>query len=213
MNKVDQHGDNQVTNGGGWGVGGTGGSWGADAALRACCKVVCRPRGSDQLRGRVVLVDEHRTSRISSAVNSKQPCEEKLDNEQPTRPWSQEHAQPVRGLVWCPVVAPRKPQQAPCSSQEATPAAASVPGPSTPPPAKRSKHVEAEQAAKPTEPTKAEQAAEPKSKAAKAKPALQPGSIEHAAHWGEQVAAAGAVLLARPGSSASQGQGVPWPGL
>ncbi|KAJ9509534.1 hypothetical protein QJQ45_001995 [Haematococcus lacustris] len=35
--------------------------WGADAVLRACCKVVCRPRGTDQRRGRVVLVDEHRT--------------------------------------------------------------------------------------------------------------------------------------------------------
>ncbi|KAJ9530318.1 hypothetical protein QJQ45_000713 [Haematococcus lacustris] len=29
-------------------------------------KVVCRPRGTDKLRGRVVLVDEHRTSRVSS---------------------------------------------------------------------------------------------------------------------------------------------------
>ncbi|KAJ9519085.1 hypothetical protein QJQ45_003561 [Haematococcus lacustris] len=48
---------------------GTGGGWGADAVLRACRKVVCRPRGPDQLRGRVVLVDEHRTSRVSSAVN------------------------------------------------------------------------------------------------------------------------------------------------
>ncbi|GFH18480.1 hypothetical protein HaLaN_15296 [Haematococcus lacustris] len=34
-------------------------------------------------------------------------------------------------------------------------------------------------------------------------------SAEHAAHWGEQVASTGAVLLARAGSSASQGQGVP----
>ncbi|GFH07461.1 uncharacterized protein HaLaN_02260 [Haematococcus lacustris] len=49
---------------------GTRGGWGADAVLRACCKVVCRPRGTDQRRGRVVLVDEHRTSRVSSAVNS-----------------------------------------------------------------------------------------------------------------------------------------------
>ncbi|KAJ9506869.1 hypothetical protein QJQ45_012259 [Haematococcus lacustris] len=42
---------------------GTGGGWGADAVLRACRKVVCRTRGTDQRRGRVVLVDEHRTSR------------------------------------------------------------------------------------------------------------------------------------------------------
>ncbi|GFH08099.1 hypothetical protein HaLaN_03010 [Haematococcus lacustris] len=51
------------------------------------------------------------------------------------------------------------------SSQEATLAAASEPGPSTPPPAKRSKRTKAEQAAEPTQPTKA----------AKAKPAPQPG--------------------------------------
>ncbi|KAJ9523232.1 hypothetical protein QJQ45_024020, partial [Haematococcus lacustris] len=75
--------------------------------------------------------------------------------------------EPVRGLMWCPVVDPRKPPQAPRSSQAATLAAASEPRPSTPPPAKR---------------TKAEQAAEPnkgkgkaQGKAAKAKPAPQPG--------------------------------------
>ncbi|KAJ9517079.1 hypothetical protein QJQ45_002586 [Haematococcus lacustris] len=66
--------------------------------------------------------------------------------------------------MWCSVVGPRKPPQAPCCSQEATPAAASEPGPSTPPPAKRSKR------------TKAEQVAElSKGKAAKAKPAPEPG--------------------------------------
>ncbi|KAJ9506288.1 hypothetical protein QJQ45_000081 [Haematococcus lacustris] len=55
------------------------------------------------------------------------------------------------------------PPQVPCSSQEATPAAASGPGPSTPPPAKRSKR------------TKAEQAVEAQGNAAKAKPTAQPG--------------------------------------
>ncbi|GFH09270.1 hypothetical protein HaLaN_04378 [Haematococcus lacustris] len=53
---------------------GTRGGWGADAVLWACCKVVCRPRGTDQRRSRVVQVDEHRTSRVSSAVNGQQPC-------------------------------------------------------------------------------------------------------------------------------------------
>ncbi|KAJ9521412.1 hypothetical protein QJQ45_001209 [Haematococcus lacustris] len=101
---------------------GTRGGWGADAVLRACCKVVCRPRGTDQRRGRVVLVDELST--------------------------------------------PRKPPQAPHGSQEATPAAASEPGPSTPLPAKRSKRTKAEPAAEPTK---------GKGKAAKAKPAPQPG--------------------------------------
>ncbi|KAJ9507438.1 hypothetical protein QJQ45_006421 [Haematococcus lacustris] len=65
---------------------GTGGGWGADAVLRACCKVVCRPRGAGQRRGRVVLVDEHRSPRVSSAVNGKQPCEEELNKLSATRP-------------------------------------------------------------------------------------------------------------------------------
>ncbi|KAJ9506940.1 hypothetical protein QJQ45_016532, partial [Haematococcus lacustris] len=164
---------------------GTGGGWGADAVLRACRKVVCRPRGTDQRRGRVVLVDEHRTTRVSSAVNGQQPCERQLNKRRATRPagwkppagqveprllrpaWSQQRDQPVRGMMWCPVVAPRKPPQAPRSSQAATQAAASEPGPSTPLPAKRSKRTKAEPEA--AEPTKG------KGKAAKAKPAPQPG--------------------------------------
>ncbi|KAJ9521142.1 hypothetical protein QJQ45_022848, partial [Haematococcus lacustris] len=136
---------------------GTTGGWGADAVLRACRKVVCRPRGTDQLWGRVVLVDEHRTTQVSSAVNGKQPCEVELNTLSATRPagwkppagqveprlvrpaWSQERDQPVRGMMWCPVVPPRKPPQAPRSSQAATQPAASELGPNTPPPAKRSK--------------------------------------------------------------------------
>ncbi|KAJ9526972.1 hypothetical protein QJQ45_025318 [Haematococcus lacustris] len=166
---------------------GTRGGWGADAVLRACRKVVCRPRGKDQDGGRVVLVDEHRTSRVSSAVNGQQPCEVELNTLSATRPagwrppagqveerlvrpaWSQERGQPVRGLVWCPVVAPRRPPQAPRSSQAATQAAASEPGPSTPQPAKRSKRTKAEPGA--AEPTKGKA----QGKAAKAKPAPQPG--------------------------------------
>ncbi|KAJ9532631.1 hypothetical protein QJQ45_010740 [Haematococcus lacustris] len=165
---------------------GTRGGWGADAVLRACRKVVCRTRGTDQRRGRVVLVDEHRTSRVSSAVNGQQPCERQLNKRRATRPagwkppagqveprllrpaWSQQRDQPVRGMMWCPVVPPRKPPQAPRSSQAATqPAAASEPGPSTPLPAKRTKRTKAEPEA--AEPTKG------KGKAAKAKPAPQPG--------------------------------------
>ncbi|KAJ9515808.1 hypothetical protein QJQ45_008646 [Haematococcus lacustris] len=168
---------------------GTAGGWGADAVLRACRKVVCTPRGAGQRRGRVVLVDEHRTSRVSSAVNGKQPCEEELNTLSATRPvgwkppagqveqrllrpaWSQQRDQPVWGMMWCPVVPPRKPPQAPRSSQAATPTAASEPGPSTPPPAKRTK---AEPAAEPAaEPIKGKGKA--KAKAAKAKPAPQPG--------------------------------------
>ncbi|KAJ9523431.1 hypothetical protein QJQ45_005340 [Haematococcus lacustris] len=61
----------------------------------------------------------------------------------------------------------------PRSSQAATQPAASVPGPSTPTPAKRSKRTEAEQAAEPSQPTKGKGKAQ--GKAAKAKPTPQPG--------------------------------------
>ncbi|KAJ9518904.1 hypothetical protein QJQ45_026256 [Haematococcus lacustris] len=150
-----------------------------------------RPRGTDQLRGRVVLVDEHRTSQVSSAVNGQQPCERQPNKRRATRPadwkppagqahhrlvrpaWSQQRDQPVWGMMWCPVVAPRKPPQAPRSSQEALQPAASEPGPSTPLPAKRSKRIMAEPAAEPTQPTKDKGKA--MGKAAKAKPAPQPG--------------------------------------
>ncbi|KAJ9526724.1 hypothetical protein QJQ45_017813 [Haematococcus lacustris] len=119
---------------------------------------------------------------------NRKPCEEELNKLSATRPadwkpsagqveqrlvrpaWSQRRDQPVRGLMWCPVVAPRKPPQAPGSSQSVTPAAASEPGPSNPPPAKRSKRTEAEQAA---EPTKGK--GKGKGKAVKAKTAPQPG--------------------------------------
>ncbi|KAJ9509569.1 hypothetical protein QJQ45_011220 [Haematococcus lacustris] len=148
----------------------------------AVWEVYLDPKGPDQQRGRVVLVDEHRTSRVSSAVNGQQPCESRLSKRRATRPadwkppagqveqcllrpaWSQQRDQPVRGLMWCPVVASRKPPQAPCSSQAATQPAASEPGPSTPLPAKRSKRSEAEQVAELS-----------RGKYFKAKPALQPG--------------------------------------
>ncbi|KAJ9517597.1 hypothetical protein QJQ45_025069 [Haematococcus lacustris] len=87
--------------------------------------------------------------------------------------WSQQCDQPVWGLIWCPVVAPRKPPHAPCSSQEATPAAAPEPGPSTPRPDKRSKRTKAGQAAEPTQPTEGKDKSQ--GKAAKAKPLSQPG--------------------------------------
>ncbi|KAJ9509204.1 hypothetical protein QJQ45_001487 [Haematococcus lacustris] len=73
--------------------------------------------------------------------------------------------------MWCPVVAPRRPPQAPGSSQAATQPAASEPGPSTPLPAKRSKRTKAEPEA--AEPTKGKGKAQ--GKAVKAKPAPQPG--------------------------------------
>ncbi|KAJ9531167.1 hypothetical protein QJQ45_000840 [Haematococcus lacustris] len=62
------------------------------------------------------------------------------------------------------------PPQAPCSSQAAIPAAASEPGPNTPLSVKRSRRTKAVPAA---EPTKGKGKAQ--GKAAKAKPAPQPG--------------------------------------
>ncbi|GFH17768.1 hypothetical protein HaLaN_14465 [Haematococcus lacustris] len=51
------------------------GGWGADAA-----------QGRRPAAGQVVLVDEHRTTRVSSAVNGKQPCEVELNTLSATRP-------------------------------------------------------------------------------------------------------------------------------
>ncbi|KAJ9518254.1 hypothetical protein QJQ45_010268 [Haematococcus lacustris] len=146
---------------------GTGGGWGADAVLRACCKVMCRPWGTDQRRGRVVLVDERRTTRVSSAVNGKQPCERQLNKRRATRPadWKPPAGQVEQRLVR-PAWSQQRDQPQP-GSHTATEA-----GPSTPLPAKRSKRskrTKAELAAEPTQPTKG------KGRAAKAKPAPQPG--------------------------------------
>ncbi|KAJ9526482.1 hypothetical protein QJQ45_009961 [Haematococcus lacustris] len=102
---------------------GTRGGWGAKAVLQACRKVVERPNSgkpTDRVPGRVVTVDEFLTSRVSSILNSPQPCEEELDSSKPTRPedwkpkpgqvqnrllrsaWSKRFEVPVRGLMWCP---------------------------------------------------------------------------------------------------------------
>ncbi|KAJ9519125.1 hypothetical protein QJQ45_007688 [Haematococcus lacustris] len=125
------------------------------------------PRGADQLQGRVVLVDEHRTCRVNSAVNGQQPCEE-LDHEQPTRRagWK-----PPAGQVDLRLLRPAWSQQR--DQPAATQPAASEPGPSTPPPAKRSKRTKVEQAAEPSQPIKDK--GKTKGKAAEAKPAPQPG--------------------------------------
>ncbi|KAL6763038.1 hypothetical protein V8C86DRAFT_3130291 [Haematococcus lacustris] len=52
-------------------------------------EVVERPnigKPTDRVLGRVVTVDEFRTSRVSSIMNSPQPREEELDSSKPTRP-------------------------------------------------------------------------------------------------------------------------------
>ncbi|KAJ9505754.1 hypothetical protein QJQ45_013021 [Haematococcus lacustris] len=149
---------------------GTRGGWGADAVLRACCPlVVCRPRATDQRRVRVVLVDEFCTSQVSSAVDGKQPCESQLNKRSDTRPayckpparqvddrllrpaCSQQGDQPVRGLMWCPVVAPASSHRPP-SARKPHSQQPHSPGPALPRPAKHSKHTKAEQAAEPPKP-------------------------------------------------------------
>ncbi|KAJ9506586.1 hypothetical protein QJQ45_004105 [Haematococcus lacustris] len=125
---------------------GTRGGWGANAVLRACWKVVCKPRGTDQVRGRVVLVNEHRTTRVSSAVNGQQPCEEEL--EQLISPTQQPGSHTASSLrAWA--------KHSPSSH--------------------RSKRTEAEQAVEPTQPAKGKGKGKGKGKAAKAKPTPQPG--------------------------------------
>ncbi|KAJ9517823.1 hypothetical protein QJQ45_004129 [Haematococcus lacustris] len=150
------------------------------AALCGCKKTKRKLKAHFQLRAEI-----HSQLRIIASlfvlrifltparpVNWKPPAgqvEERL-----VRPaWSQLRDLPVRGMMWCPVVAPRKPPQAPRSSQQATQPAASEPGPSSPLPAKRSKRTKAGQPAEPTQPTKGKGTG--KGKAAKAKPAPQPG--------------------------------------
>ncbi|KAJ9517891.1 hypothetical protein QJQ45_004179 [Haematococcus lacustris] len=103
----------------------------------------------------------------SSAYSSLRPPAGQVHHRLLRPAWSQQHDLPVRGMMWCPVKAPRKPPQPPRSSQEAPQPAASEPGPRTPSPAKRSKRTKAEPEA--AEPTKG------KGRAAKAKPAPQPG--------------------------------------
>ncbi|KAJ9507474.1 hypothetical protein QJQ45_006501 [Haematococcus lacustris] len=68
---------------------GTRGRCGAKAVLQACRKVVERPnrgRPTDTVEGEVVTVDEFRTR-----PDSPQPCERKLDRNEPTGPEGWKH--------------------------------------------------------------------------------------------------------------------------
>ncbi|GFH11455.1 hypothetical protein HaLaN_06955, partial [Haematococcus lacustris] len=73
---------------------GTRGGWGAKAVLQACRNVVERPNSgkpTDRVPSKVVTVDEFSTSRVSSIMNSPQPCEKELDSSKPTRPEDWKH--------------------------------------------------------------------------------------------------------------------------
>ncbi|KAJ9526107.1 hypothetical protein QJQ45_009533 [Haematococcus lacustris] len=95
------------------------GVWKAGAVRKAVRKVVEQPSRPGLARpDRLVIVDEFRTTRVSSSVHARQPCELHLPNDQPRpadwvppagqvterllRPaWSLRHAKEVRGLKWC----------------------------------------------------------------------------------------------------------------
>ncbi|KAJ9525779.1 hypothetical protein QJQ45_003396 [Haematococcus lacustris] len=112
------------------------------------------------LSDRLVIVDEFRTSRVSSSVHARQPCELHLPPDQPrpadwvspagqvnerlVRPaWSLRHAKYVRGLSWCHQVPPNPPtppplaQARPAQAPPPPPPAQAQPLPASPGPATR----------------------------------------------------------------------------
>ncbi|KAJ9529313.1 hypothetical protein QJQ45_007997 [Haematococcus lacustris] len=68
--------------------------------------------------------------------------------------WCFKASHPICNVRSAFPVVPRKPPQAPCSSQAATQQIGSELGPGIPPPAKRIKGTKAEPAVEPTQPTK-----------------------------------------------------------
>ncbi|KAJ9518653.1 hypothetical protein QJQ45_018666 [Haematococcus lacustris] len=96
------------------------GGWKANAVREGFRRVVEQPSrpSADPRPDRLVIVDEFRTTRVSSSVHARQPCELHLPNDRP-RPadWvppagqvnqrlvhpakSQRHAKYVRDLLWC----------------------------------------------------------------------------------------------------------------
>ncbi|KAJ9523833.1 hypothetical protein QJQ45_020040 [Haematococcus lacustris] len=130
------------------------GGWKAGAVRAGFRKVVEQPsRPSTEPRpDRLVIVDEFRTTRVSSSVHARQPCELHLPPDQPRpadwvppagqvnhrllRPaWSVRHAKCVRGLKWCHEVPPNPPPPPPPPAPLAQdpPAPAQEPPPAPPP--------------------------------------------------------------------------------
>ncbi|KAJ9510817.1 hypothetical protein QJQ45_027770 [Haematococcus lacustris] len=130
------------------------GGWKAGAVRAGFRKVVEQPsRPSTEPRpDRLVIVDEYRTSRVSSSVHARQPCELHLPDDRPRpadwvppagqvnhrllRPaWSVRHAKCVRGLKWCHEVPPNPPPPPPPPAPLAQdpPAPAQEPPPAPPP--------------------------------------------------------------------------------
>ncbi|KAJ9525651.1 hypothetical protein QJQ45_003331 [Haematococcus lacustris] len=126
----------------------SGGGWKAKAVWDGFRKVVEQPSrpSTDPRPDRLVIVDEFRTSRVSSSVHARQACELHLPDDQPrpedwvppagqvnqrlVRPaWSLRHAKYVRGMQWCHQVPPNPPAPV----QDPPPAPAQDPPPAPPP--------------------------------------------------------------------------------
>ncbi|KAJ9534600.1 hypothetical protein QJQ45_022182 [Haematococcus lacustris] len=129
------------------------GGWKAGAVRAGFRKVVEQPSrpSTDPRPDRLVIVDEFRTTRVSSSVHARQPCELHLPPDQPRpadwvppaglvnhrllRPaWSLRHAKCVRGLKWCHQVPPNPPPPPPAPhhpapAQEPPPPAQAPPAP------------------------------------------------------------------------------------
>ncbi|KAJ9517605.1 hypothetical protein QJQ45_025050 [Haematococcus lacustris] len=103
------------------------GGWKAGAVRAGFHKVVEQPSrpGTDPRPDRLVIVDEFRTSRVSSSVHARQPCELHLPPNQP------------RPADWVPPagqVNPRLDPPTPAQDPPPTPAQAPPPPPAQPPP-------------------------------------------------------------------------------
>ncbi|KAJ9533857.1 hypothetical protein QJQ45_026937 [Haematococcus lacustris] len=120
------------------------------AGFRKVMEQPSRP-STDPRPDRLVIVDEFRTSRVSSSVHARQPCELHLPDDRPRpadwvplagqvnhrllRPaWSQRHAKCVRGLKWCHEVPPTPPPPPPAPLAQEPPAQ-DPPAPAQDPPA------------------------------------------------------------------------------
>ncbi|KAJ9531271.1 hypothetical protein QJQ45_006712 [Haematococcus lacustris] len=108
------------------------GGWKAEAVREGFRMVVEQPSRPSTVNrpDRLVIVDEFRTTRVSSSVHARQPCELHLPDDRPRpadwvppagqvnqrllRPaWSLRHAKGVRGLKWCHEVPPNPPPPPP----------------------------------------------------------------------------------------------------
>ncbi|KAJ9517868.1 hypothetical protein QJQ45_004192 [Haematococcus lacustris] len=127
----------------------SGGGWKANAVREGFRRVVEQPSrpSADPRPDRLVIVDEFRTTRVSSSVHARQPCELHLPNDRPRpedwvppagqvnqrllRPaWSLRHSKDVRGLKWCHEVPPNPPPPPPAQH----PPAQGPPAPAQDPP-------------------------------------------------------------------------------